>query len=703
MHMKWVVLLLFFVPALLLAQENCGIMVKAAKEAGVSDYDPGRMHAIVIGVNAYQHWPKLRCAVNDARAVASTLHCLYGFPTNQINLILDSRATRRNILAAFESGRRLAGKDVLVIYYAGHGWMDEVKNGYWIPVDADENTASDYISNNQIVGDNFKKYEVKHLLVVADSCFSGAMLQKGSVLEREVGWKLPSGFNKPSRFVMTSGDLQPVPEGAQGHSPFAERFLQFLKYGDQKAFGVKDLHVFIRKNLTTEAVCEPLDTPKHMPGGELALCRLDEPLKDDPYEYEVIPPPPPLTQAVPTQTGGLYVETEPAGALVTVGSRAAARSPATLRELPVGDVNVTVQLDGYETERFTATVVLDSFATKIVRLRKLTGRLDLSSLPGQAEIKVDDVDTDQRTPTILKLEVGAHTVMLRRDRYEPATVNVDIQAGVRVTKEVVLKRQEGPQSGQAWANGLGMEFVPVPGTEVLFCKWETRVKDFEAFVKETGYDATTGMYSLKKGNWGQNGDTWKSPGFVQDGMHPVCGVSWDDAQAFCKWLTEKERKAGRLKAGQEYRLPKDWEWSVVVGLDEDKNGTPKDKDCKIEGVYPWGRNWPPSNDAGNYAGSEAKNADWPSSWSIIDGFRDGYPRTAPVGSFKANKFGIFDLGGNVWEWCEDFYDGNSGARVLRGGSWCDYESRFLLSSYRFSYVPVGRHVVSGFRVVLSVR
>jgi formylglycine-generating enzyme required for sulfatase activity len=282
-----------------------------------------------------------------------------------------------------------------------------------------------------------------------------------------------------------------------------------------------------------------------------------------------------------------------------------------------------------------------------------------------------------------------------------ATGDAGVSVGDKVDKEVTLKRPEGPQVDRPWTNSLGMEFVPVPGTEVLFCKWETRVKDFETFAKETGYDAMAGMCSLKRGNWGENGDTWKSPGFAQESTHPVCGVSWDDAQAFCKWLTGKERKSGRLKPGQEYRLPRDWEWSVAVGLDEEKNGTPRDNHCTIGGVYPWGRDWPPPKDAGNYAGSEAKDAD--RRRTVIDGFSDGYARTAPVGSFKANGLGICDLGGNVWEWCEDFYDGNSGARVLRGGSWGNYETLALLSPFRGFSVSVKRYDLYGFRAVVSVR
>ena len=263
------------------------------------------------------------------------------------------------------------------------------------------------------------------------------------------------------------------------------------------------------------------------------------------------------------------------------------------------------------------------------------------------------------------------------------------------------KFQSGPDLEKSWSNSLGMEFVPVPGTEVLWCKWDVRVQDFEAFVEATGYDATAGMVSLRSDGWKQRGDTWKSPGFSQGPTHPVCGVSWDDAKAFCKWLTEKERREGRLRATQEYRLPRDWEWSVAVGLDEPRGGTPRGKDGKVQGVYPWGTQWPPPSGAGNYAGDEAKDGNWPSNYVVIDGNDDGYARTSPVGSFGANRYGLYDMGGNVWQWCEDYYDGQGGARVLRGGSWGDFNPASLLSSYRFCARPDYRCGNRGFRVVVS--
>jgi formylglycine-generating enzyme required for sulfatase activity len=245
-------------------------------------------------------------------------------------------------------------------------------------------------------------------------------------------------------------------------------------------------------------------------------------------------------------------------------------------------------------------------------------------------------------------------------------------------------------------------FVPVPGTEVNFSIWLTRVQDFEAFVKATGYDAAQGMYSLRADGVKQRGDIWRGPGFAQGPTHPVCGVSWEDAQAFCKWLTEKERTEGKLTAAQSYRLPQDWEWSAGVGLNEVKEWTPKDKDEKIQDVYPWGTQWPPPAGAGNYAGEEAKNADWPANFTVIEGYRDGYERTSPVGSFAANRFGLYDMGGNLSQWCVDWYDEQQTTRVLRGASWGNGDPRRLFSSVRrFQFTPTFRNDGLGFRVVVG--
>ena len=184
-------------------------------------------------------------------------------------------------------------------------------------------------------------------------------------------------------------------------------------------------------------------------------------------------------------------------------------------------------------------------------------------------------------------------------------------------EELARRALDNATKERPWVNSLGMRFVPVTGTQVLFSVWDTRVQDFEMFVNSTGYDATGGMYSIGKEGWKQQRDaTWKEPGFSQGATHPVVGVSWNDAQEFCKWLTKRERSAGDLPEDREYRLPNDEEWSAAVGLKNEVGSTPAEKSGKIK-LYPWDiprkrdKSWPPPAGAGNYAGEEAKNGDGP--------------------------------------------------------------------------------------------
>ncbi len=230
--------------------------------------------------------------------------------------------------------------------------------------------------------------------------------------------------------------------------------------------------------------------------------------------------------------------------------------------------------------------------------------------------------------------------------------------------------QERLAVGQAWTNSLGMEFVPVPGTDVLFCKWETRVQDYTVYARDVG-------------------SAWQPPP-TSNPSNPAVGMNWSDAQAFCKWLTEREHAAGVLSPGRVYRLPKDWEWSVAVGLKEGRKGTPAEKNGRIVDVYPWGNRWPPPTGAGNY-GPDLKI--------------DSFPRESPVGSFPADKYGLFDMGGNVREWCEDDAEGNTGNRpnkvALRGGSWNCSDSKSLLSSSRYLMGPDKPSAETGIRCVLT--
>ena len=258
---------------------------------------------------------------------------------------------------------------------------------------------------------------------------------------------------------------------------------------------------------------------------------------------------------------------------------------------------------------------------------------------------------------------------------EPRTSSTAAPAPAVKAQPITNNQEPRTKNEEPFTNSLGMKFVPIRGTNDFMSIWETRVQDYAAYAAEnSGVD-----------------DEWEDyqfGGVKQGPDHPVVNVSWEDAQGFCQWLSKKE--------GKTYRLPTDHEWSVAVGIGdrEDPKASPSDKDMEIEDVYPWGTQWPPPKGAGNYSGQESASS------FKLDDYRDTHPFTAPVGSYSPNSLGIYDLGGNAYEWCEDEY--SSSSRVLRGGSWNNNDSNNLLSSYRNNNDPTNRNNNIGFRCVVVV-
>ena len=203
---------------------------------------------------------------------------------------------------------------------------------------------------------------------------------------------------------------------------------------------------------------------------------------------------------------------------------------------------------------------------------------------------------------------------------------------------------------------------------------------FRQFVKDTGYK-TDAEKRENPGAWGWNPEkktfdsdkdcSWRNAGFQQTDKHPVVNVSWNDAMAFCKWLSAKE--------GKTYRLPTEAEWEYACRAGTTTryyNGDDPETLAKV----------------GNVADATAK-AEFPA-WAWTIKASDGYLFTSPMGSFRPNAFGLYDMHGNAWQWCSDWYAGAyyfakspaddptgrdpaqddgwcriGGAVVIRGGAW----------------------------------
>jgi hypothetical protein len=193
--------------------------------------DFGKYYALVIGNNNYGKLPKLSTPIADAEAIASVLKGKYGF---DVTLLKD--ASRYDILEALNQMReKLTEKDNLLIYYAGHGELDKVnQRGNWLPIDADPNSTANWIPTVQVT-DILNQMSARHVLIVADSCYSGTLTR--SALTRLEAGKSPEAWanwvkvmvDKRSRTALTSGGVAPVLDaGAGNHSIFAKALLDAL-------------------------------------------------------------------------------------------------------------------------------------------------------------------------------------------------------------------------------------------------------------------------------------------------------------------------------------------------------------------------------------------------------------------------------------------------------------------------------------------
>jgi cupin superfamily acireductone dioxygenase involved in methionine salvage len=231
----------------------------------------GKYFAFIIGIDKYKgSWPTLTNAVHDAKSMEDELKKEYGFA--DVISLYNEDATRANIISKFEDlTTKISKDDNLLIFYSGHGdFKQQYNKGYWVPVDATSNSTVSFISNSDIQT-YINGINSKHILLIADACFTGDIFRgQSSELPFEKSDRyIEEAYSKPSRFAMTSGNIQPVADGGKdNHSVFTYYLLKYLKEMDSKYFSARELFNNIERPVINNSEQEPQYKPLKNAGDE---------------------------------------------------------------------------------------------------------------------------------------------------------------------------------------------------------------------------------------------------------------------------------------------------------------------------------------------------------------------------------------------------------------------------------------------------
>ncbi|MEI7899141.1 MAG: caspase family protein [bacterium] len=346
--------------------------------------------ALVIGVNQYQQaggegWQILNSARADAEAIARTLASDYGF---KVQTLLDGEATRAAILNALDELATTGADGADLIYFAGHGYFDDkLQEGYWIPADARKavggrQAKEDWLWNSTLTR-LISASRARHVLVLSDACYSGSLFRGDEPLStlNNQAW-YGRAIAKPSRYLITSGGLEPVLDSGAGHSVFAQQVINYLEHSDRSVFSANDLGSALRERvaaLTGQMVqMGPLPVSGHA-GGEFVFVRQKAGV---------------LQSAFMPQTAGALSETDTRGpdqASDATSRQTAIRSAVALTRAgaPKAASNLISTVLQQNAQDHLALTVADYIA----RSQKQEGRDDLRKLIEQIETKGKEAAT----------------------------------------------------------------------------------------------------------------------------------------------------------------------------------------------------------------------------------------------------------------------------------------------------------------------
>ena len=662
-------------------------------------------YALIVGNGNYRNgWDPLPGATRDVQEVAKALK------THDFNVTLKTDLTKDKFEDAFETfvqnGKNEDAR--LLFYYAGHGYTEALADGenlgYLVMIDAPLPKSGGIDGSKSVDMESLvtqsRRMQSRHVLFVFDSCFSGTILNARSQIPPP---HVSNNVKYPVRQFITAGRAD---ETVPDHSVFKQAFLNLLEgrarepIADGYITGA-ELGLYLKT-----------EVPKYNRGQNPQYGKINNPKLNQGDFVFVMPreTPPPPGEALST-IATLNVTSTPSGATVHLNGSVIGKTPLRGYQIETGvrrqkQVTVRLDYDGYKSRTTTLTLKGGQSVPWTVRLEKFTtiATLRVTSTPTGAAVYLDGAAIGKTPLRSYEVDTGA----TREKRvelgvefagYTPQVRSVVLKAGQEVPWDVQLEKQVLPKEA---AMSDTTEMVLIPAGDFQMGSYDSEADDNEkpvhtvyldAFYMDK-YEVTNAQFKVfvdANPQWEKyriprnyhNGDYlyyWTRNSYPSGkGNHPVMFVSWYAAMAYAQW-------AGK-------RLPTEAEWEKAA-----RGGLVGKK-------YPWG--------------------------DTIDVHKANYgfniDKTTPVGRYPPNGYGLYDMAGNVSEWCLDAYEMDFYARsprrnpfagemtlrevivnyqnvttdrVLRGGSLYHSASN-LRVAYRYGASPA-RPIVDGFRCARAV-
>jgi formylglycine-generating enzyme len=590
----------------------------------------GRDYAVFFPVTDYapgSGWGDLEKTLPECKAIAADLESTYGFVKPEV---LAERSANQIIDKLVElAGRKYGPQDQLLLFFSMHGHFEEAARGGSLVPTGGTSDPRTWLLHSQL--DYYvTRIPCPHILIALDACYSGTFSggkgMPGGVPGSDCSDKITNALQNVSCLYLAAGGKEKVP----ADSDFARRW--------RSALGSR--------------------------GGEDGILSF--------LELQLR-----LSEAVPTPKWGTFGN-DLGGSFVFVSKNACTGGSPPPRDPDQAAIENARRQNTEEGWQ----LYLDTWPRGRHRAEAE------QALFGIQEERVWQAAERAKSPAAYQ---NYKAIYCPGGRY-----CADVEEHLRARPDGMIlipggSFQMGSDDGES--NEKPVHSVAVG--DFYLGKYEVTVAEFRAFVEAKGYKTDAekdgGSYGYEGTVWEKiEGRNWRHDpeGKPSQDKHPVINVSWNDATAYCQWLSQK--------TGQTYRLPTEAEWEYAAG-----NGSRHTQ-------YIWGNGDPSGKKGGNVADKTAKTKF--SDWTVFENYTDGYVFTAPVGSYDPNEFGLHDMSGNVWEWCSDWYGTYPAAaqtdpkgpdsgfdRVVRGGSWY-YYPQYCRVAFRSLSAPGNRGGNVGFRL-----